>query len=229
MQTRSEALFDEYCRLRKYSSVPIDSGSALGKTPDRLVTTPQSQVVVEIKELAANAEDIRQARELRIRGWSHGGGMPGARVFDHIKSAAPQLKRHAEPGLPCVLVLYENIVVDGIRVAGKYLDPAFIDFGMYGLQTVILAANPGISDPHTIRSGRGGRRQLTPESRKYISAVQVLQEVRETSEPYILTYHNFYARWPLATTTFDGPNDRHFQKSRHPDASPQEWIDSTEK
>jgi len=229
MPTKSEALFDHYCNLRDYQSEPIEAGGGLGKTPDRVVSTPFGQLIAEIKELTPNDEDKRQIEELKQQGWTTGGGRPGARTFSVIKRAAPQLKRFADRGLPCVLVLFDNIVIDGMRPRAGciHLESSFIDFGMYGLQAVHLS--PESPEPGSrlvqVADGRGGRRQMTDDARVYIGALAVLYEHPETSEPLLYVYHNYFAEVPLSPQIFRGPHDRHFRKTRHPDESPQEWQD----
>lgn len=227
MPTKSEILFDEYCRRRGYGSKPIEAGSQHGKTPDRLVITQFGKVVVEIKELSPNEEDVRQVRELREKSWTSGGGTPGARVCRHIKKAAPQLKRFAHCSMPCVVVFFDNIVIDGMRprVRCIHLDPAFIDFGMHGLGTVILAQETHERGNHLVHvaDGRGGRRQMTETDRVYISAVAVLEEEPGSGELFLSTYHNYFASLHLPDTMFRGPLDRHYRKPAHPDCSPQTW------
>jgi hypothetical protein len=222
MSTRSEALFDVYCERLAYDSQPIPSGSELGRTPDRIVITPVGKLVVEIKELTPNEEDLRQIRELAERHWTTGGGTPGARAASQIKAAAPQLKSLSHLGLPSSLVLFDNIVVDGRRPRAGciHLEPSFIDFGMYGLQAVHLQLDP--ADGHVVSStdGRGGRRQITQDIRRYVSAVAVLYEA---PEPHVYVYHNCFANIPLSLAALRGPLDRHFEKPTHPDASPQQW------
>ena len=121
--TTSEDLFDQYCADQGYAVEEIAAGSTLGKTPDRMVSTPLRQVVVEIKELTRNEDDLRQIRELAEQKWTHGGGTSGARAFEMIRRAAPQLKRYAERNLPCVLVAFDNIRLNE-PLHSKHLDPS---------------------------------------------------------------------------------------------------------
>lgn len=222
MATKSERLYDDYCRLRGYPCDPVSAGSA--KSPDRLVTTPAGGVVVEIKELTPNEDDERQLRELRERGSTHGGGTPGARVYEKIRAAAPQLKAKAKSGAPSILVLYNNIAAGEWRVGSHHLDGSAIDFGMYGLQTALLQRSPDEGRWVNVGPGRGERRQMSEDARIYISAVQVLWESPgEVSEPLVFTYHNYFAVVPLSAELFRGPLDRHFRKPAHPDGSPQIW------
>jgi hypothetical protein len=73
--------------------------------------------------------------------------------------------------------------------------------------------------------GRGGKRQMTKDERKYISAVAVLYKDNDAA-PYIVTYHNFFASEPLPFDVFAGTRDKHFVKPSHPNQTPQEWIEA---
>jgi hypothetical protein len=157
-----------------------------------------------------------------------GGGQPGARVGRLIERAAPQLRQFANLALPSVLVVYDNIVVNGQRPRGGYsihLESSFIDFGMYGLQTVVckVVQTPVAPRLVPVSDGRGGERQMTEDERVYISAVAVLQEHHESRDPYLVTYHNYFACRPLPPAALRGGDDRHFEKPSHPNTSPQEW------
>lgn len=222
MSTTSEDLFDDYCANRGYAVEELAAGPSFGKTADRLVSMPDGQVIVEIKELAPSKDDVRQFRELEENNWTLGGGTPGRRVFELIRRAAPQLKRYANRRLPSVLVTYNNIVLDGYQGGTKHLTPSFIDFGMYGLQTVLIAPDAD-GGPHyvPVGIGRGGRRQMTPEDRDYISAVAVLGPP-ETG-PSVVIYHNYFAAVPLPSEMFRGGMDQHFRKPGHPNQTPQMW------
>jgi hypothetical protein len=224
MPTKSEVLFDRYCELLQYGVETIPTEGV--PTPDRLVTTPRGQVIAEIKELTPSANDLRQLKELQERGWTHHRGTPGARAYEKIRKAAPQLKARADRGLPCILVLYDNIADGGWRLGSVHLEASSIDFAMYGLQTVLLATESEDLNARFVAmgSGRGGRRQMSEDGRAYISAVQVLLESPgQESEPFTFTYHNYFAALPLPVDIFRGPRDRHFAKPAHPDESPQAW------
>ena len=226
MKTKSEVLFSQYCESVHYVCKEIPAGSQHGKTADYEVLAGNSRIVVEIKELTPDSEDKRQARELIERGWTSGGGRPGSRVQTAIKRAAPQLKKYRRLGIPLVLVLYDNIVVNGTRPHARngLLESSFIDFAMYGLQTEFfkkISLAQGFVLEHS-GSGRGGKRQTTETERTYMSAVCVLYE-NDPGPPFLYTYHNFFAEVRLPFHIFSGPEDQHFRKPGSPDKTPQEW------
>ncbi len=228
MKTKSELLFEQYCTSVGYKWYPIPMGSGRGRTPDGYVQAGNYWIVVEIKELSPSDDDKRRATQLSKQGWTSGVTEPGKRVFKEIQRGAKQLKKYAHCGLPCVLVLYDNIVVDGIRprAVSQLLEPSLLDFGIYGLQTVILSVscpNDRGDDVRVIANGRGGKRQMTADSRAYISAVSVLCKDQDGGEPYLHSYHNFFANAPLPRHLFRGPKDRHFTKPDYPNKCPQVW------
>lgn len=211
----SERLFDQICRNRGYRVESIPCGT--NRTADRRVTANNVSAVFEIKELTPSDDDVRQVRELQTQKWTSGGGTPGRRVRLEIQSGAPQLKEYRDLGIPTALVLYDNIVVNGDRPGARnvHLEAWQIDCGMYGLQTVRLEMPSG----RWLGDGRGGKRQLTRDQRRYISAICVLYEEFEA----LWVYHNYFASVPFPVSLFNEPQDRHFAKAAHPDTSPQVW------
>jgi hypothetical protein len=229
MKTKSECLFEKYCKSIRYQCNSIATSNS--KTPDYCVRCGDDKIIAEIKELSPSPDDKRRARELRENRWTSGKEQHGKRINNEIKDSAKQLKVFASRNLPCALVLYDNTVVNGIRTraVSQLLEPSLIDFGMYGLQMVILS-KPSINkagiDTHNIANVRGGERQMTVDSRVYISAVSVLCEDQNGGEPYLYSFHNWFAKIPLPLHLFRGPNDRHFVKPDHPDKCPQKWVEN---
>lgn len=227
MKTQSEAIFERYCDLNSYDYERIPAGSAHGPTPDYRVHRNRISVIVEIKELCPNDDDLFQAREFEKHGESESGDIPGRRVNLAIGRAAKQLKKYSDEDLPCVLLLYDNAVdVDGRRLypKGSLLGPASIDFGMYGQASWKIALSRDRAKLASKGFTRDGDRQLTHEQRRYISAVSVLTGCYDDS-PCIFTYHNFFAERPLPTSLFRSSRDRHFAKQRRPDQEVYPWVE----
>jgi hypothetical protein len=160
--TRSEELFEQYCARLGYNCVKIPTGS--DRSPDYSVRAGDCDVIVEIKELSANDEDRRVTRELRERAWaSCYGGRPGSRVFEHIHEAAGQLAKFRGKGRPCLVLFYDNIVVDGERPAiPNPLSSAFIDFEPPGrrmarVSNSLRRSGSGTSGGRAIGGGDAGR------------------------------------------------------------------------
>jgi hypothetical protein len=221
--TTSEALFEHYCTRLDYNCAKIPTGS--DRSSDYLVRGPGWEVIVEIKELSANDDDRRVFRDLRQGKLVISGDRPGRRVNEHIRDAASQLAKFRNTGRACLVLFYDNILVDGERPAipSQHLSSSGIDFGLYGLQTAIFAMDPQSKLLRYISDGRGGRRQATASTRQYISAVAVLNEGETPYEPWLEVYHNYFATVRLSRKTFSSVRDRHFRKPDHPDRTPQEW------
>jgi hypothetical protein len=228
MKTKSELLFEKYCKSEGYTSVPIPAGPEQGKTPDYWVCCGDDKIIAEIKELSPNSDDKLHAEECKKQGWTLlEESPPGKRIYNAITDGAKQLAQFKHQELPCVLILYDNIVVDGERLRpSQLLEPSLLDFGMYGLQKVILSVRRPSYDDTDIRvtgNGRGGKRRMTSNTREYISAVSILCEGQNGEEPYLYSFHNWFANIPLPQHLFRGPNDRHFAKPDHPDKCLQKW------
>jgi hypothetical protein len=223
-KTRSEELFERYCLHQGYGCQPIPTGAE--KSSDYSVRCGDQELIVEVKELCPNDDDRRRARELREQRWTSSGDRPGRRAHELIKRAASQLGRYRDARLPCVALLYDNIVVDGERagIPNRFLEPAFIDFAMYGLQTVNIAINGESGSMSYVGDGRGGKRQTTPSERTYLSAVAVLYEEENEAETFLVVYHNYFASVQLPRNAFSGRRDLHFVKPGNPDLTPQMWV-----
>jgi hypothetical protein len=223
-KTRSEELFERYCLRAGYVCQPIPTGEE--KSSDYSVKCGGHEIIVEVKELSPSDDDRKRVRELREQRWTSSGDRPGRRAHGLIKRAASQLGRYRESRLPCVALLYDNIVVDGMRpgIPNRLLEPAFIDFAMYGLQTVNIAVNREGGEMTYVGDGRGGKRQTTPSERTYLSAVAVLYEGEAEDETFLVVYHNYFASVPLPRSVFSGARDLHFLKPGNPDFTPQIWV-----
>lgn len=223
MKTKSEELFDYYCELMQYKCDEIQAGPEHGKTPDRLVHAEGVTLIVEIKELTPNEDDKRQAEELARQGMTVSNERPGKRIQEKIRKAAPQLRKYRNKKVPLVLVLYDNIVLDG-HIPNGFLEPHLVDFSMYGLQTAVFIQE--LNELKHIGRGRGGRRQTTPTERTYLSAIAILYEIDRHS-PFLYVYHNYFAEAKLPFEVFSGHKNRHFVKSVHPNYTPQQWTEVT--
>jgi len=140
--------------------------------------------------------------------------------------AAKQLSRYQTEDTPCVIVLFDNVVVDGSKVHpdGFLLWPEQIDFGMYGFEDVKLRIP---SDGKSVRyfgNGRAGASRLKSNAKEYVSAVSVLYEMPNEGRLFLATYHNYFARIPLPVTVFAGEDDMHLRKPCHPANSPGAWV-----
>jgi hypothetical protein len=223
-QTKSEALFLEYCNLRGYVTKRIVAPQGTGRFADYEVLITGQRVIAEIKELQPNPEDEQLAQAMEENRLGTFGDVPGRRVRTHIEDAERQLRCYEAEQVPCIVVLYDNIVVDGSRVhpPGYWLEPYQVDVGMYGLQVVNLRLH---SDGRTESLGdaRGGQRTFRRAHRDHVSAVAVLHDHAPDYGLFFVIYHSYFAQVPLPKTLFIHPKDRQLEKS-DPEASPGPWI-----
>ena len=221
MITNSERLFERYCARRGYTVERIPC--ATSRTADYFVSANGHRVVVEVKEISTNDEDIRFAEAMRRDGFASGTNQ-GERLRRRLRRACDQLRRHRALSLPCVAVIRENISLDFVPRTVRLLQvsPEAVDMAMYGAETarVTLRTNK----PHDVRDTRGGNRVLTAAERCYVSALSILHG---DAEPFVATYHNFYAARPLPPGIFSGRGDYHFLKRCDPASGSHAWVDAT--
>ena len=226
-QTKSEALFLEYCKLRGYVANRIRAPQDTGRFPDYEMYIGESRIILEIKEFNANPDDEREAKAIRESRIEVSGDEPGRRVRTHIEDAERQLRRYDAANVPTLILLYDNIVVDGFHVHPTDfcihpLAPYNIDVGMYGLQIANIRLH---QDGRTESLGdtRGDKRTLRHTHRTNVSAVAVLYDYAPDYGLFLIIYHNYYARIPLPKSLFAHAKDRQFEKP-DPQASPGPWV-----
>jgi hypothetical protein len=182
MLTKSEALFLQYCNLRGYVANCLSAPAEGGRFPDYEVFIDQNRIVAEIKELRANPADKEIAEAIQQRRIQAFGGEIGRRVRTHIEDAEHQLRRYENQAVPCLVVLYDNIIVNGSRPnrpelfpvdLANPLYPGHIDVGMYGHQVVNIRIHP-TGQTESLGDVRGGKRTLRPGHQTNISAVATL-------------------------------------------------------
>lgn len=196
---QSELHFQRYCDLRGYDCRRIDeSKQPRVRSPDYEVFINTQRVIVEVKELIANQEESRNWRKT----WSDEivvhGREPGKRARQHIETAVGQIRPYAQKGDPTVVLLYDNIFIDGRRPYPPLslmdpLGPYDIDVALFGLQTANLRFHPNGSS-ESLKDARSRRRKV--HDREYITAVSVLYEHPIDTSLFMATYHNFFALVP---------------------------------
>jgi hypothetical protein len=230
-QTKSEALFLDYCNLRGYVATSICKPADGGQFPDYEVIIGKTRIIAEVKEIRPSPRDEEMAKaiqEKRIQGF---GGENGRRARTHIEDAERQLRRYSDQGVPCLVVLYDNIVVNGFRpnrpefFPVDVLNPLYpyhIDVGMYGLEAQRLRLH---QDGRTELLGdmRGGKRTLRLGHQDNISAVVTLHDYDTNRGLFLIIYHNLFARNPLPRGVFVHSNDTQLEKPSHPEFCPGNW------
>ena len=113
---QSKELLQRYCGLRGYGCRQVEESKSPGvRTPDLEIVAGGVRVIAEAKDLNANEDDIRYWRETRSGKIVVHSREPGKRARSAIEDARGQLRPYAEAGLPSIVVLYDNILVDGTR------------------------------------------------------------------------------------------------------------------
>lgn len=224
LDTKSEELFAAICGRHSYevTKLPTRSDEYL-KTADFSALTPYGRIVAEIEELSPNPDDLRQIKEMKETGITHGGGTIGVRARRAIRHASIQLSDHSNEQVPLIAVLYDNVrTLDG-RVAYPlyYLEPHHIDAAMYGQRVVHVALRGGVT-PHSDRSGGG--RTTTPNEKNYLSAVAIISD---WDDKKLFVYHNCFADYPLPVEVFSDHLCHHLKKGSDPCQEPWQWHAAT--
>jgi hypothetical protein len=222
-----EEIFQRYYRLRGYRSLRVNKSNEHGvRTPDFEIMADNVKIVAEVKELTANEDDLRNWKATLSGEIVVHSREPGKRARSLIEGARGQLRPYADAGIPTIAALYDNIVVDKIRVGSSKLgfsplSMTDIDVALYGLWQANVRIHPGYR-VESLGDTRSGYRRMP--DRKIISAVMVIHEPAESRDPFALTYHNYWASVPLPRNVFSGQNDLHFAKATDPDLQSNRWV-----
>lgn len=210
--TVSEILFSEYCRLRGVHCAKIAESTGGARTPDFEVTTTYGPAIFEIKQIEPNEDDRNRDEQLQ-RGeiTVRNRGRPGRRLLNIIDRAKGQLKGYSANGIPCVLGLYDT-------TGYWYLDVHQIEAAMFGELAAVISPDKPVLWTH------GGSRKFTETRKRYISALAVINVNAESGEPYLVYYHNPFARTPFVHDAIPGEHDIHLFKQGHPDDVAYEWV-----
>jgi hypothetical protein len=189
-RTFAEYLFERFCDEHGIPCARVPETTA--KTPDYEILSKTTPVVVEVKDIEPNAEEIESERLLNERGWGNAtGGTPGGRVRAKIDAASPQIKARAQGRLPSILV-----VCDEGREIG-HVEPYHIRVAMYGLEQIYVAVPPpGQGSPYATGMGYGPKRKMTPGHNTSISAIAAMFMPR-CDVISLFVFHNKYAKVPL--------------------------------
>jgi hypothetical protein len=189
-RTLSEYLFERFCDGQgiPYGRIP----EANTKTPDYELFPASTPIVVEIKEIDPNKEELEAERVARERGVGPAiGHTPGDRLRLKIAASSKQIKARAQGRHPSLLVVFN----EGREV--PHLESYSVRVAMYGLEQVYLTVpRPGMGSPHFAGMGYGPKRKMTPTDNTSISAIGALI-MNSNDDIRLLVYHNRYAKVPL--------------------------------
>jgi len=217
-RTLSEYLFERFCDERKIPWTRIAEGET--RTPDYDIFPGTTPVVVEVKEIERNPEEIANDKLLEERGCGNAiGGTPGGRIRSKIVSSSGQIKARAQGRDPSMLVIFDD------RGEIPNLDSYSIRVAMYGLEQINVAVPPiGQGSPFAIGMSYGPKRKMTPEHNTSISAIAPLITI--ASDKFVmLVYHNQFAKVPLPPALLAPYGIRQFRLGEAPHGRTANWIE----
>lgn len=174
-KTESEALFESFCDVHQISCKPVPTG--LTRSPDYLVSLGSESVYFEVKQIDADESfDTPQGHHSRT---------VGSHIRQKIADSRKQLQPRAREGVPCVLLVYNNL--DPMQAFGT--EPHDFVSAMYGEMTVVLKDNV------ITESFQGRNAFLRQEHNTSFSAVGHLR--KSSAGPIVRIYENVFARNPL--------------------------------
>jgi hypothetical protein len=220
-KTKSEALFEEFCKEHNLDlySIPRNSDDEK-KTPDYILHAEESKIIIEIKQLDPNPKDKKRLEQLEEYGET-GFMLTGfsERVRKKIKKAVPQIKARNHKDFPAVVVLFDNVYLYG------GIDSDDIKVGMYGEETVDIAIpKDHRTKPFALRHRFGKNRSLAQSHNTSLSCVAVLND-HPINGLLLNIYHNDYASHPLNPDYLRLPTIRHFRLEESvTDSTFRNWV-----
>jgi hypothetical protein len=204
-KTESEILFETFCAQIEIRCEPIPTKPKENEvTPDYDIYPNQQKVVIEIKQIDPNAEEITRQKIVDAGGVAGTSGTPGARVRSKIAAGAGQIRIRAKGKYPSILILYNNVPLS------DHTHPYFIRVAMYGLESIVLGVPKEMDRlPYLIDKKFGPRRKMTKNDNTSISAVAVLEKNAE-GNLILFIYHNAHAEIPLSPEIFCSNSVRQF-------------------
>ena len=182
--TKSELLFEKFCQVRCIPYERISPGAV--KTPDYNIYVDKTKIIIEVKEIDANAEEQQKIKEFDRQGTIIIKSRLGKRIRDKITDAAGKFKEAGQNGHPSILVLHNKVRLY------KHTSPSDILAGMYGQLYFPVSGNPGES----LKIGEmksGPKKKMTRDVNTSISAVGVLED-SSSEDSHFSIYHNFHAK-----------------------------------
>jgi hypothetical protein len=214
--TESERRFEDYCTGRGYVFHRIVLPPTEGRRPDYRVVFPAGPAIVEVKQIEPGPWELTIDERMKEHGRADFSRPIGNRARALIRDAAPQLKRFATENIPCLIFALD-------LTWHTHLSDVDVDAAMFGHPLVRFHQER--KDPDEWRSdfGHGGGRQMTNGSRRYVSAIAVMDK----KDDAVVVYHNPFAVCPLFPRYLPHSADRHFIKGDHPERAGHLWLEFT--
>lgn len=213
-RTESEQLFEDFCRKHQIlcNQIPV----ATTKTPDYELFIDGLKVVVEVKQIDSNPQEVEGLKKFLAGGVAVTGGTPGSRVRQKITSSSSQIRLRAKNKHPSLLVLYNNVLL------ANYTSDYNVLVAMYGLETLMFELPKGQVKPQLVSKRHGPRQGLTHKHNTSISAVGILSQVGGLVSLSI--FHNHFASIPIGPTVLQGHGIKQFQAQTIPSGF-QSWAE----
>lgn len=197
MKTQSEKLFEDFCGRNNIACKSISVQSS--RTPDYCISVAGTEIVVEVKEISHNKEDLANDENLRHAKSGDmslvNAGRLGARAQHKIAKSAKQISNFAKGKYPGLLVLYSSIL------SVNPLDPYQLKVAMFGIDTTVMSVPDSMNDmPEVLEKKSGPSKKLTPSDNTSISAIAVLTENSGTLD--LVVYHNPHATIRIPPAVF---------------------------
>lgn len=217
MLTESEVLFEKLCNGRGIAFCRIPTGNV--RTPDYELSLSCGKVLVEVKQLEPNADDLAYHEELRTKGLAHRMVDMG-RAGPAIDDAVEQLRPHAKGKMPAIVVLYDTMGTT------NYLDPYSVSVSLYGPEKINIdvPADPR-GEPIVRGMSRGGDAVATPTHNTTLSAVAVLDGPAQGVSMDLRLFHNCNAKIRLPLVGFSEYGFRQFEFAVPTPGTMPEWIE----
>jgi hypothetical protein len=213
IKTESELHLEQFCRDVGLLLVPIPTEAcAARRTPDYELALGEPRVVVEVKQIDPNKEEVRAERARTASGEQLAfQSTPGSRLRGKISQAARQLRtrcKHEQPGL---VVVYNNVYFRPVLTSEHNVLAAM--YGRLAIRLSISRTGPIISEPRL-----GGNRSFDRNTNTVVSALGILSQQQPTE---LAIYHNDFARAPINPDLFRIPRVRQYHRYRaEPGARP---------
>lgn len=219
--TESEYLFGALCEGSDVPNRRIPPSSSEGeRSADYVAKFGGLDVVVEVKQIDPNPEDINFEKELLEHKHAVSRNItPGVRISGKIRDANAQLQKYSRNGAPTMLAVF-----DATRSL-SYTDPYNVKAGMYGLDAVVFGVPSDLGEnPYVTGYKSGGRQTMTEDMNTSISVLSVLFQ-NEQGIPYLITYHNRFANIPLEPEDLRAVSAHQFRLSEPDGEHMPDWVE----
>lgn len=195
--TDGERYFEDFCISHYFKYEKIEEKKDV-KTPDYRLFIGSYVVITEVKDLESNKEDEKALKEFYDKGCVVWWKLTVCnRVRNKILTSQKQLKAFVKNKYPSILLLFDNRNEITPTLTGYE-----IKIGMYGYETI----KKKNANDNTIYYEFGSKKQMTKNSRNYISCIGLLTK-ENNNKLFLKLYENYYANIKIKYGIFKKYND----------------------